>query len=76
MPETSPFEIVAGNNAAGLVLLADHATNHLPAEYGRLGLPESAFSRHIAYDIGVEALVRRLARRLAFPPCSAVFPGC
>lgn len=67
MPETSPFEIIAGNNAAGLVLLADHATNRLPAEYGRLGLPESAFARHIAYDIGVEALVRRLAARLGVP---------
>ena len=67
MPETSPFEIIAGNNAAGLVLLADHATNLLPAEYGRLGLPESAFARHIAYDIGVEALVRRLAARLGVP---------
>lgn len=67
MPETSPFEIIAGNNAAGLVLLADHATNRLPAEYGRLGLPESAFARHIAYDIGVEALVRRLAAQLGVP---------
>lgn len=64
MPETSSFEIIAGNNAAGLVLLADHATNRLPAEYGLLGLPQSAFARHIAYDIGVEALVRRLAMRL------------
>ena len=63
----SPFEIIDGDAACGLVLLADHATNHLPARYGRLGLPESAFSRHIAYDIGIEGLTRRLAARLGVP---------
>jgi predicted N-formylglutamate amidohydrolase len=73
MPETSSFEIIAGNNAAGLVLLADHATNRLPAEYGLLGLPQSAFARHIAYDIGVEALVRRLAIRLGVPAVLSCF---
>jgi predicted N-formylglutamate amidohydrolase len=73
MPETSSFEIIAGNNAAGLVLLADHATNRLPAEYGLLGLPQSAFARHIAYDIGVEALVRRLAMRLGVPAVLSCF---
>lgn len=73
MRETSPFEIIEGNNAAGLVLLADHATNRLPPEYGRLGLPESAFERHIAYDIGIEALVRRLAVRLDVPAVLSCF---
>jgi predicted N-formylglutamate amidohydrolase len=73
MPETSSFEIIAGNNAAGLVLLADHATNRLPAEYGLLGLPQNAFARHIAYDIGVEALVRRLAMRLGVPAVLSCF---
>jgi predicted N-formylglutamate amidohydrolase len=73
MPQTAPFEIVDGNMAAGLVLLADHATNRLPSEYGRLGLPDSAFERHIAYDIGVEALVRRLAARLGVPAVMSCF---
>ncbi|MBP1859058.1 N-formylglutamate amidohydrolase [Rhizobium herbae] len=73
MPETSPFEIIEGNNAAGLVLLADHATNRLPPEYGRLGLPQSAFARHIAYDIGVEPLVRRLAAQLGVPAVLSCF---
>jgi predicted N-formylglutamate amidohydrolase len=33
-----------------------------PQEYGDLGLPAAEFDRHIAYDIGVEAVTRRLAR--------------
>ncbi|QRM56636.1 N-formylglutamate amidohydrolase [Sinorhizobium sp. BG8] len=67
MQHHSPFEIIAGNAGRGLVLLGDHATNHLPERYARLGLPESAFTRHIAYDIGVEGVLRELARRLDVP---------
>jgi predicted N-formylglutamate amidohydrolase len=71
--DDSPFEIIDGDAACGLVLLADHATNRLPARYGRLGLPESAFSRHIAYDIGIENLTRRLAARLGVPAVMSRF---
>lgn len=67
MQDHSPFEIIDGDLGLGLVILADHATNHLPERYGRLGLPESAFERHIAYDIGVEAVARGLNARLNAP---------
>ncbi len=67
------FEILPGDTSRGLVLLADHAMNRLPVEYGRLGLPESAFARHIAYDIGVEPLVRRLSERLGVPAVLGCF---
>lgn len=73
MPDVPPFEIIDGDCTAGLLLLADHATNRLPVEYGSLGLPDSAFSRHIAYDIGVEALTRRLAARLGVPAVMSCF---
>ncbi|MCX5571250.1 MULTISPECIES: N-formylglutamate amidohydrolase [Kaistia] len=61
------FEIVPGDAAAGLILLCDHASNHVPSEYGSLGLPPSEFTRHIAYDIGAEALTRALAVRFGVP---------
>lgn len=61
------FEILDGKYDRAMVLLADHATNIVPQAYDRLGLPESAFSRHIAYDIGVEELTRRLAGSLGVP---------
>ena len=67
MQDHSPFEIIDGDLGLGLVILADHATNLLPERYGRLGLPESAFERHIAYDIGVEGVVRGLNARLNAP---------
>jgi predicted N-formylglutamate amidohydrolase len=50
-----------------MVILADHAMNRLPARYGRLGLPDAAFARHIAYDIGIEGLTRQLSAKLGVP---------
>jgi predicted N-formylglutamate amidohydrolase len=61
-----PFETVPGNNRK-LLLICDHASNALPPDYGRLGLPESEFGRHIAYDIGAAGVTRRLAAMLDAP---------
>ena len=69
----APFEIVEGDRKRGIVLLADHAKRDLPDEYGDLGLPPAEFQRHIAYDIGVEQLTRRLAALLGVPAIMANF---
>jgi len=69
----APFELVDGARDRGLVLIADHARNALPEEYGDLGLPASEFQRHIAYDIGVEPLTLALARRLGVPALYATW---
>ncbi len=61
------FEVIGGRAAAGLVIVADHASNRVPEELGDLGLPAAEFRRHIAYDIGVEAVTRTLAARLGVP---------
>ncbi|MCB1381184.1 MAG: N-formylglutamate amidohydrolase [Alphaproteobacteria bacterium] len=65
--EFPPFERVAGEAGTGLLLLCDHASNHVPTEYGNLGLPPEQFERHIAYDIGTRDLTLGLARRLGAP---------
>ena len=68
MTKISPgdaYEIVAGTGDSRLILLCDHASNRIPEDYGRLGVEESQFERHIAYDIGAAALTRGLAERLA-----------
>lgn len=69
----APFELVEGKRAGGMVLLADHAGRAVPDEYGSLGLPATEFDRHIAYDIGVEALTRRLAALTGAPALLARF---
>lgn len=67
MDDFQSFEILSGEHDRGMVILGDHAMNRLPARYGSLGLPEAAFKRHIAYDIGIEGLVRKLSARLGVP---------
>jgi predicted N-formylglutamate amidohydrolase len=69
----APFEIVHGSREKGVVLIADHAGRELPEEYGDLGVPAPEFERHIAYDIGVEAVTRKLAERLGAPAVMARF---
>ena len=73
MQDFPAFETIEGSLDLGLLILADHATNNLPPEYGGLGLDPSAFTRHIAYDIGVEPLTRALARALGAPAVMSRF---
>ncbi|MCM2290890.1 N-formylglutamate amidohydrolase [Allorhizobium sp. BGMRC 0089] len=73
MSDFSPFELIGGDETKGLVLLADHAMNRLPQSYGSLGLPDQAFARHIAFDIGIEGLTRKLAERLGVPAVLGCF---
>lgn len=61
------FMRLDGDKARRLLLLCDHARNALPEAYGALGLPMAEFARHIAYDIGAEALTRGLSQRLGAP---------
>jgi predicted N-formylglutamate amidohydrolase len=68
-----PVEIISGGLDSGILLIADHAMRNLPGQYGRLGLEEAQFDRHIAYDIGVEGLTRGLASRLGCPAVMARF---
>ena len=61
------FRILPGRADAGLVILCDHARNTFPAGYGTLGLPEPQLKRHIAYDIGAEAITEQLNVSLGVP---------
>jgi predicted N-formylglutamate amidohydrolase len=45
-------------------LTCDHAGWRIPRRLGSLGLPASELERHIAWDIGAEAVARRLAQLL------------
>jgi predicted N-formylglutamate amidohydrolase len=73
MQDFSAFEILDGDYDKGMVLIADHAMNTVPLQYNQLGLPESAFSRHIAFDIGIEGLTRSLSKKLGVPAVMSRF---
>ena len=52
---------------ADIVLLCEHASNHVPAIYANLGLSPDDMARHIAWDIGAAVLTRRLSALLDAP---------
>ena len=49
------------------VLVCDHASHHLPARYGLLGLTAEDLLKHFAWDPGALALSRRLSVLLDAP---------
>ena len=66
MMDGQPFRQVGEIRPGGIVCVADHASNHIPAGID-LGIDPALLHDHIALDIGVEGLADRLARRHAIP---------
>ena len=60
-------EVLNESGRSGIVLLCEHASNHMPASYGSLGLDANHLRRHIAWDIGAAEVTRRLSARLDAP---------
>jgi predicted N-formylglutamate amidohydrolase len=67
MSGPAPVTLLRAEGASPFVLLCEHASNHIPARYGALGVPEAERSRHIAWDIGAAVLARRLSALLDAP---------
>ncbi|QCK88563.1 N-formylglutamate amidohydrolase [Phreatobacter aquaticus] len=69
LPPADPpvLTVLRPQGRSPIVLVCEHASNHIPAEYGDLGLPEAELQRHIAWDIGAEGLTRRLSELLDAP---------
>src|SRR5271169_3834793 len=67
------FEALPGALDAGALIVCDHASNDIPADYGTLGLPREALERHIAYDIGAADVTRALAAELGAPAVLSTF---
>ena len=59
-----PVEVLNPDGASDIVLLCEHASNHIPADYNGLGLTELDLERHIAWDPGAAEVTRALAERL------------
>ena len=59
-----PFEVINREGGAHMLLVCDHASSAVPTQLDRLGLPDEAFEKHIACDIGAAAVTRGLAERL------------
>lgn len=68
-----PVEVFNDAAPAPLILVCDHAGRRVPQRLGRLGLDQSAYDRHIAWDIGAADVARRLASLLSAPLVTSVY---
>ena len=64
LDEPFPVRQVNPNGRSDFLLTADHAGRRIPASLGTLGLSRGELGRHIAWDIGIAGVVRRMARAL------------
>lgn len=62
--EPPPFQIEREHGCAPFLLTADHAGCLLPRALGSLGLCAHELASHIAWDLGIAELGRRLAAQL------------
>jgi predicted N-formylglutamate amidohydrolase len=62
---TIPFEILGEPKSGGILIIADHASNHVPASIG-LGINPALLQQHIAWDIGVADVARLLVTEFKF----------
>jgi len=52
---------------APVLLICEHASNHMPAKYNNLGLGPEALASHIAWDPGAFDVAKNLAKTLDAP---------
>jgi predicted N-formylglutamate amidohydrolase len=63
---TESWKFIAGQADSRLLLIADHASNHVPPGID-LGIAASLLDLHIAVDLGVATLAAALNTRLGMP---------
>ena len=67
-PDEPPaVETLRPEGRSPFVLVSDHAGRRIPRQLSDLGVSESELRRHIAYDIGIEPVVRFMAEILDAP---------
>ena len=65
--EGEPAIVVNESGQSPVLLICEHAGKVIPGSLGTLGLAEEDLARHIAWDIGAEAVSRQLAKALDAP---------
>lgn len=65
--DPAPFSLVNSGGRTDLLMICDHAGRAFPASLGTLGLGPRELDQHIAWDIGIAGLARRLSAALDAP---------
>lgn len=67
LADVSPVTVVGADRGAPVCLVCEHASDLIPASLGALGLADKDRHSHAVWDIGAEALARRMAEALDAP---------
>lgn len=59
-PDSPAFHIIPAVKEGPIFIFGDHASRHIPDAYDNLGLSGDDLTRHIAWDIGTETVIREL----------------
>lgn len=65
--EAAPAEVLRPGGKSRFLLTADHAGRVIPRALGDLGVSAADMDRHIAWDIGIAGVTRRLSALLDAP---------
>jgi predicted N-formylglutamate amidohydrolase len=68
-----PVVVLNETGSSPVILICEHASNHIPAEYAQLGLATESLREHIAWDIGAADLTRELSLRLDAVACFGTY---
>lgn len=63
----NPFDIQNPDGRFPAIFCVEHARNYIPPELNALGVSEADLQTHIAWDIGIEGVTRRLSDELDVP---------
>ncbi|GAA0482679.1 N-formylglutamate amidohydrolase [Parasphingorhabdus litoris] len=62
---TEPYEIFGVPQERGVLIVVDHASNHVPSDID-LGIDPALLEEHIAYDIGVANVARYMSEKSGY----------
>ena len=65
--DKSPVVVENPDGAGAFVIVCDHASRRVPAEYGSLGVAPEILDTHIAWDPGALGVARRMSADLDAP---------
>ncbi len=60
-------ELANAAGKAGLLLVCEHASNHIPDGFSKLGLDDEALKSHVAWDPGALSVAKAMSAALDAP---------
>jgi predicted N-formylglutamate amidohydrolase len=71
---SNPYYVLNEQSETPVFLIADHASRDIPEPYGTLGIDDlSLLRRHVAWDIGIEDVTRRMSEKIGATAMFATF---